>query len=118
MLTPAQYIKQNAPAAAENCIKAYLWSGVPFRESLNKNADYLCRFHYVPAGAFVAAVVDILRTITTPQAFATFIDKRRALTVSPCYKSAADYIKGEFETDCTAADIARIIRLEISTCRE
>lgn len=114
MFTPKQYIEANAPTEAENWIKFYLWRGRSFRESLHQSAEYLREYHYAPADEFNAAVVDILRKITTPQALTAFINKRRPLIVRPCYKTAATYIKGEFETDCTAADIARIIKMEVT----
>lgn len=114
MFTPKQYIEVNAPTEAENWIKFYLWRGRSFRESLHHSAEYLHEYHYAPANEFNAAVVDILRKITTPQAFTAFINKRRPLIARPCYKTAAAYIKGEFETDCTAADIARIIKMEVT----
>lgn len=46
MVTHENYIKQNAPTVAENCIKNYLWEQKSFSDTIDLFTEYVTEYGF------------------------------------------------------------------------
>lgn len=108
-----QYIRQNAPSIVENCIRQYLWNNSTFRDTTRRCVENSLQYG-ISAIALETYVYNLLNTISNPAGLKKFVNARRAITVSPAYKNANDYIRYEWETNFPLEYIADIVAREVS----
>ncbi|MBR4906542.1 MAG: hypothetical protein IKZ44_06770 [Clostridia bacterium] len=107
-----QYVEQNAPMVAENCIKNYLWHGTDFSETLRGCEDYERTFRNASPEKLSQAVRRILRGFYFADALKDFLEDRRKLVVFPSCKSVKKYLLKEYEYSGTVENLAAFIRTE------
>ena len=111
MFSSDEYIKENAPAIVKNAIVRLLWQGknpiVSIDEQISAAVPYCDKENYRETA------MEILRKCSNPGGLKKLIDTDRHRLVSPYYRTAKDYIAGEFETTLTLQQISSEISANI-----
>lgn len=105
------YVNANKITCAINCIKNYLWEGIPFDNSLKKIAEAEPNFpHYYNKRLSAATKKELEKSSCDLEYLKKILNKDRKTYVYPSYNNLKDYIKNSFETDLTIQEIQGIIR--------
>lgn len=105
------YVNANKVTCAVNCIKNYLWDGIPFDNTLKKIAEVEPNFpHYYNKRLSAATKKELEKSSCDLDYLKKILNKDRKTYVYPSYNNLKDYIKNSFETDMTIQEIQGIIR--------
>lgn len=116
MFTASKYIEVNAPAIARNCITGMLWHNHPIKYGLHKSLEHMRTYEhnqFCSPDDMTRAVNNWLEKAATVEGLKTLINRLRKAQVSPCYKTCEEFVNGDWETDLTLKQIAKLIALEI-----
>lgn len=108
------YIVRNTPAVVENVFTGLLWRGRNATDTIHKAVNHTREYGYCDAGLFRASINAALRSaLESEKTFRAFIDKRRAVTVQPATKNAADYVRIVWEVQDDLKTVYAYLRRNI-----
>lgn len=114
------YINQNAPFFAENCIIFLYWENRSFTNSIEKEREHLRQYPVIEVSTtdFINAGLDILKSASTAEGVLNLARNNRIGWTSPFYKNARDYIKRHWEIDDTPEEIAAKVSRELAALNQ
>lgn len=114
MFTEKEYINANKNTCVNNCICFYLWENKPFSKTIDGIMEYDKKHNYCNPENMKSAILEVLKSMTTEKGVNKFISEFKKKFVRPFYRTAKDFIKGEYETEgLTAQGIADIINQQL-----